>query len=83
MIPLPIFLVVWLILLLAFSVMALVSVVQMLRFGIAGTMAYISTAGFLILSFFVIAGTGLYLLNVDWSLSLDLTKIFAAPVISL
>lgn len=79
MIPLPIFLIIWLVLLLVFLVMALFSVVQMMRFGIAGSMVYISTLSFWVVSAIVIVATASFLLTVDWSQSLSFGQFFSSP----
>jgi hypothetical protein len=71
MIPLSIFLIPWAILLLIHVLLSLVSVIQMLRFGMSGSMASFSTALFLIVSAMVILATVMYFLSVDWSLSIE------------
>jgi hypothetical protein len=77
-IPLSIFLVVWLVLLAIFSLVALVSVIQMLRFGVAGPGTYVSTGFFLIVVALVVGSTLLYLTGVDWSLGLTLGDVTAS-----
>ncbi|MCI0479237.1 hypothetical protein L0Y59_01710 [Candidatus Uhrbacteria bacterium] len=71
-IPLIYFLIAWLILLAMFALLALVSVVQMLRFGVAGSGTYVSTAVFLGVTAFVVGGVGLYAAGTDWSSTLDI-----------
>ena len=72
MIPLYVFLLIWLALLAVFAFVAMLSVIQMLRFGIAGAGTYLSTTLFLAISFIVIFGTSTYVLNADWQQSVDL-----------
>jgi hypothetical protein len=83
MIPLPVFLIAWLILLGIYVMLSLISMMQMVRFGIASTMTYFSTAIFLIVAVLMIGGTGLYLATVDWSLGLDLGSVFQSSPLSL
>ncbi len=67
-ISLSVFLIIWLVLLAIFAILSLVSVIQMLRFGLAGPGTYLSTALFLVVAAIVVGGTLLALINVDWSL---------------
>lgn len=72
MIPLSLFLIIWLVLLGVYAILAFFSVIQMLRYGVAGPMSVFSTGIFLVVAVLVIAGTGLYLLTVDWSLGIEI-----------
>lgn len=83
MIPLSIFLIAWLVLLGIYGLLALVSIVQMVRFGVAGSMTYFSTVIYVVVAFIAIGATTLYILTVDWSLALDVGGIFAgSPFLS-
>lgn len=79
MIPLSVFLIAWFVLLGIYGILSLISIMQMIRFGVAGTMTYISTFLFVAVAAFVIVGVGLYLLTVDWGLSLDFSKMLQPP----
>ncbi|MDQ7815315.1 MAG: hypothetical protein RDU25_05960 [Patescibacteria group bacterium] len=72
MILLQYFLMAWLAFLLIFMVMSLLTVMQMVRFGISGMGTYASTFLFLILSIGTILACSTYFLTVDWSMSVDL-----------
>jgi hypothetical protein len=72
MIPISIFLLVWLVLLLIWTFFAIISSVQMLRFAVSGPMAYYSTGFFMMICVIVLAATLFYLLTADWSLVLNL-----------
>lgn len=78
MIPLSFFLIAWLIFLGIYGILALVSIMQMVRFGVAGSMTYFSTAIYIVVAFIAIGATAAYLLTVDWNLALDLGGIFTA-----
>ena len=71
MIPLSVFLIAWLVFLGLYAVMSLASVLQMLRFGIAGFGTWASTSLFLLVAFVVIAGSGFYFMSVDWTQTVD------------
>lgn len=73
--PLSLFFIAWLLLLAVFALLALVSVVQMLRFGIAGPGTYLSTALFLLVVAAAVGGTLLCLSGVDWTLGLTLGNV--------
>lgn len=66
MIPLSYFLIAWFIFLAIYLLMALISVLQMVRLGLAGAGTFLSTAVFLVVVVLVILGTGGYLVTVDW-----------------
>ena len=83
MIPLTLFLFVWLILLVIFLLFALISVVQMLRYSVAGTTAYITTSVFIGVVAVTIFSTGLFLVNVDWSQGFNLGSLFQMPEVTL
>lgn len=72
MIPLSYFLLAWLVFFIIFGITAFMSVVQMLRFGVAGAGTYLSTGVFLTLSFLVILGCSIYFLNVDWQQTINI-----------
>lgn len=79
MLPLSIFIVIWLVFLGIFGLLSLASVVQMVRFGVSGSITYISTGIFLVVSALVIFTIGMYLLTVDWSSGFDIGGIFSFP----
>ncbi|MFH1077720.1 MAG: hypothetical protein V1745_00345 [Patescibacteria group bacterium] len=72
-IPISFFLLAWFVLLVVFGLLAFISVIQMLRFGVAGSGTYLSTAVFLAVSGLVLGGVGLYLAGVDWNATLDIS----------
>lgn len=67
MIPLGYFLVAWLVLVGIFAVMALITVLMNVRFGLSGIVTYAMTALFLGVVCVVLLATGGYFLSVDWS----------------
>lgn len=77
MIPLIYILVAWLILLAIFLVLAFVSIVQMLRYGLAHPVTEITTAVFICLIIFVVIGTLGFLSGVDLKSNLDLSPFFS------
>ncbi|MBP9864099.1 hypothetical protein KBC54_01450 [Patescibacteria group bacterium] len=83
MIPLSYFLLAWFIFFIIFGIMAFISVVQMLRFGVAGFGTYVSTGAFLSVTLLVILGCSLYFISVDWQQTLNLLGGFTTtPVIT-
>lgn len=72
MIPLYFFLIAWFVLLAIFGFMALLSVIQMMRFGLASPGTWLTTTIFFVVSLVVIFGTSAHLLSVDWSQTPDL-----------
>ncbi|MEO5927740.1 MAG: hypothetical protein ABIO72_03390 [Patescibacteria group bacterium] len=83
MIPLSYFLLAWIVLLAIYALLTLVSVIQMVRFAVASSMTYFSTAVFLIVAVLAIGATCVYLATVDWNLALNLGSLFQAPTIPL
>lgn len=79
MIPLTYALIFWLILLGIHALISFVSVVQMIRFSVAGPMVYVSTIGFLAVSLLVILTSGAFLLGVDWTQTIDFGLILSNP----
>lgn len=79
MLPLSIFLIIWLVLLGVYFFVALVSIIQMARYAIASTTAYTVTAIYIAIAGLVIIVTAIYLLTVNWSQVLDLTNVFRSP----
>lgn len=71
MIPFYAFLLAWLVFIALYGVMSLISIIQMLRFGIAVSGTWLSTITFLVVAFVVILGTGWYLLGIDWQQALN------------
>lgn len=78
MIPLSYFLFAWLLLLGLYLIMSLISMMQMLRFGIAGFGTYASTLAYLIIFVLTVLGCSLYFLTVDWTQSVNLIEGFGA-----
>ncbi len=72
MIPLYFFLIAWLVFLGLYGVMALVSLFQFIRFGVAGIGTWLSSLTFIAVVTVVILGTGSVLVGVDWHQSLNL-----------
>jgi hypothetical protein len=72
MFPMSYFLLAWLILLGLYFIMSMVSVLQMVRFGIAGFGTYASTAIYLTLFALTVLGCSLYFLTQDWTQSVIL-----------
>ncbi len=71
MIPIWIFFLIWLVLMSIYALMALISVTQMLRYGIASTVTAFTTFSFLACITIATGITGLYLIGVDWSQSVN------------
>jgi len=67
MIPLVYFLIAWGVFILIFGVMALLAILQMMRFGIAGLGTYASTFVFMAVSVVAILGCVVYYSSVDWN----------------
>lgn len=72
MVPLTTFLIIWIILLAIYGLLVLVTLIQMLRHGLPSAAAYVTTFVFLIVSAGVIFGTGWYLTDVDWTVSVNM-----------
>jgi hypothetical protein len=72
MIPLSYFLLAFLLLLGIYGLMSLLSVMQMVRYGVTGSVTYFSTALFLVVAVIVVLGAGAYLVTVDWQQPLTL-----------
>ncbi len=71
MIPLYAFLIAWLAFIGIYAIMALLSVIQMVRFGIANVGTYLSTVLFLAVLIVVLLGTGSTLIGIDWHQQLN------------
>lgn len=80
MIPLSVFLIIWLLLLLAYAILSLISIIQMLRFALVGKMAYFSTFIFLAVAAVIILIVSIYLMTVDWTLNLSFGEIIAQQI---
>lgn len=78
-IPLTFFLLAWLVLVGLFVLASAISLMMYLRFGIAGSMTFLSALLFVGVSGLVLFVTATYLVNVDWSQEF----ILGAPVSSL
>jgi hypothetical protein len=68
------FLLVWVILLVIYGVLTLLTLIQMLRHGLPGFTAYISTFLFLLVTLGVVVGTSLYWTTVDWTQTVDVSS---------
>jgi hypothetical protein len=81
MIPLYIFLFIWLAFLGLYGLMSLVSVYQLMRYGIAQTGTWVTTVVFSTVALLVVLGAGSILISVDWNQSLNLfgTLSLSAP----
>lgn len=67
MLPLSFFLLIWLIVMSVFVLLALLTVVMALRYGLSGFTTYIVTAGFLIVIALGFVASGSYFSTVDWT----------------
>ncbi|MFA4954609.1 MAG: hypothetical protein WC641_04820 [Patescibacteria group bacterium] len=72
MIPLIYFLIAWVVFLAIYALMALLSVVQMLRFGLTGLGTYLSTFFYLAVASGALIVCALYFSGVDWTGSVNL-----------
>lgn len=72
MFPLSYLLIAWFILLGLYLIMSLISVLQMLRFGIAGFGTYAATTSYLIIVAATILLCSLFFLTIDWSQNANL-----------
>lgn len=75
MIPLYYFLLAWLVFLAIFLVIAAISILQMLRFGLAHILTEVTTAAFVLISAVIILGTLGYLSGVDFKSNLDVNSL--------
>lgn len=76
MIPLIYFLMAWLILLAIFLIIAIISILQMLRHGLAHPVTELTIAAFILIIAVVILGTLGYLSGVDLKSGLDMNSLF-------
>jgi hypothetical protein len=67
MIPLSVFLLVWLILLGIHVIFSLITILQMTRFGILGFGTYASTVLFVSITIVTLVICGAYFLTIDWT----------------
>lgn len=67
MIPLWIFLLIWLAFIGIFALNATISIIQMLRYGIRTSGTYAATFLFIITTVLVLGSSGIFFLNTDWS----------------
>jgi hypothetical protein len=72
MIPLSYFLIAWVILLAIFGVLMVLTLVQLLRFGLASPSTYMSTLVFLVVTTGVVLYTLTSFARVDWSTPISL-----------
>lgn len=72
MIPLIYFLIAWVVFLAIFTIMSLLTMMQMLRFGLAGLGTYASTFIFMAFSVVIVLGSAAYFAGVDWNQTADI-----------
>lgn len=75
MIPIAIFVIIWLVFVGIFMVMAILSIMQMLRFGVRDPLTTWSVILFVGLSLLIILGTLLFLSQIDLQSGLDLAPV--------
>jgi hypothetical protein len=71
MIPLGYFLIAWLVLLAVNAILVLLTLMQMLRHGLPSAFTYLSTLIFVAVIAAVVMGSGLYFMNVNWDVSVN------------
>jgi heme A synthase len=76
MIPLIYFLIAWLVFLAIFLILAVISIRQMLKYGLKHPVTEITTAAFVLITVLVVLGTMGYLSGVDLKAGLDLNSMF-------
>ncbi len=79
MIPLIWFLFAWLVVMAIFVILALMTLMIFLRFGLSSFATYATSALFLGGIIIMFVCTGGYLLTVDWSASLDTGAVLSSP----
>lgn len=67
MIPLGYFVIAWLVIVAVFLILAFITVLMQLRFGLSGIFTYLAAALFLGVTFFTLLAVGGYLTTVDWT----------------
>lgn len=82
MIPVYYFVIAWLVFLGVFVLIALVSVMQMLRFGLAHWLTYFTTVAFVGLSAIIIIFSLYWISQADLSAGLNLDSIFGNPTMT-
>ncbi len=78
MIPLYLFLLAWFVFLGFYGLMSLVSVFQLMRYGIAQTGTWVTTMLFCTVALLVVIGAGFFLLSTDWNQSLNILGAFSS-----
>lgn len=81
MIPLVYFLIAWGVFILIFGIMALLAILQMMRFGIAGLGTFASTFLFIAISVVTVLGCTVYFSTVDWNQGVNVLGGFANSAI--
>lgn len=71
-IPLFFFLIAWLVLVGIFLLTSAITLLMYLRFGLAGSMTFLSTLIFVIISALMLLASANYLASVDWSQSVHI-----------
>ena len=71
MVPLTLFLIIWIVCLAIYGFLILITLVQMLRHGLPSASAYVTTFVFLLVTAVVVISTSVYLTGVDWSLTVN------------
>ncbi len=84
MIPLSFFILGWLVLLAIYGLLSFFSLVQMIRYCVAGPMAYFSSLLFILVAAGVIGSTVLYVSQTDLQAGLDMSSIINvnSPIIT-
>ncbi|MFZ2803606.1 MAG: hypothetical protein WA001_00110 [Patescibacteria group bacterium] len=72
MIPLSYFLIAWFIFLGIYGIMSLISMLQLVRLGLAGAGTFLSATFFMVVIVLVVLGTGSYFVGVDWHQGMNL-----------
>lgn len=79
MIPLVYFMFAWLVLVAIFAIVALITVLMALRFGLSGPMTTLATAIFVGVAAAILIVTGSYLIGIDWTQNVGFTSSSASP----
>lgn len=71
MIPLSLFLVIWLVLIGIYAIVALITIVQMTRFAISGSVATLVILLYVVVAGLALGGTAMYLFGIDWNTTIE------------
>ncbi len=81
MIPLWVFLLIWLVFMGLFGLMSFISIVQMMRYGIRTSGTYLATSVFVISTVIALGGSGIFFLNTDWTQEVNLFENWSSSTI--